>query len=310
VYRPFRREENLKRRTLTLAILAILGPNCGLAQAVDPVFSGPQVGEPLTPFIVRGVFDADAGKAIDLITRANGKPVFVVFVHESNRPSIMVTRVLMNYAARRAKDGLVAGAVWLGDDASSTEQFLKRARHALPDGVPIGISVDGKEGPGAYGLNRNVTMTVLVGKENKVTANFALVQPSVQADVPKILAQLVKLIGGKVPPVEELNAPPMSAMKGRSDASETDPKLSELLRGLIRQNAGSADVDRAAAAVETYVENRESARAEVGKIARRIIDSGALSKYGTPAAQEYLRKWAERFGPKSDKRADGKKPDR
>jgi hypothetical protein len=214
---PIRKEENLKRRALTLAILAILAARCVLAQAVDPVFSGPQIGEPLTPFMARGVYDADAGKAIDLIARANGKPVFLVFVHESNRPSIMVTRVLMNYAARRAKDGLVAGAVWLADDAASTEQFLKRARHALPGGVPIGISVDGKEGPGAYGLNRKVTLTVLVGKENKVTANFALVQPSVQADVPKILAQVVKLIGGKVPPLEELNPPPKPATKGRME---------------------------------------------------------------------------------------------
>ena len=73
-----------------------------------------------------------------------------------------------------------------------------------PTGVPIGISVDGAEGPGAYGLNRNVTLTVLAGKGGTVTANYALVQPSVQADAPKILAEVAELVGGEVPPLEEL----------------------------------------------------------------------------------------------------------
>jgi uncharacterized protein (TIGR00369 family) len=35
-------------------------------------------------------------------------------------------------------------------------------------------------------LNRNVTLTVIVAKDQVVTANFPLVQPSVQADAPKI----------------------------------------------------------------------------------------------------------------------------
>ena len=50
---------------------------------------------------------------------------------------------------------------------------------------PMGISVDGKEGPGAYGLNRKVTITILVVKDNKVHANFAILSPN-KADFPKV----------------------------------------------------------------------------------------------------------------------------
>ena len=103
-------------------------------QSAEPVFSGPQPGEKLTPFKVRGVYDDQAGKELDLVAQAGGKPLLLVFVHEANRPSIGMTRVLMNYAAGRAKDGLSSGVVWLANagDFTAAEQFLKRRppRHA------------------------------------------------------------------------------------------------------------------------------------------------------------------------------------
>ena len=75
----------------------------------------------------------------------------------------------------------------------------------MPGGVPVGISTDGQEGPGAYGLNRKVQMTILVGKDDKVTANFALVQPSAAADGPRIAQAIVDALGGgKGPTAEEL----------------------------------------------------------------------------------------------------------
>lgn len=278
----------------TLALLAT-------ARADDPVFSGPQVGEPLAPFTVRGVFDDLAGKELDLVARADGGPIVLVFVHDANRPSIAVARVLMTYAERRAKDGLVGGIVWLADDATAAEQFLKRARHALPKQAPVTLSVDGREGPGAYGLNRNVTLTVLVGKEGTVTANFALVQPSVAADVPKILAEVVKVAGGTVPSLAEVD-PGLAKMArpnpaGEPNAPEPDPNLRPLLRELIRRDAEPEAVDRAAKAIEAYIAEHEPAGKEVGRIARTIIDAGKLANYGTPKAQEYLRAWADRLGP-------------
>src|SRR5687767_15568811 len=133
----------------------------------DPIFSGPQVGEKLPPFLVRGAFDADAGKELDFVKQASGKPLVLVFVHDANRPSIGMTRALTSYTVGRAKDGLVTGVVWLDDDVTEAENMLKRIRHALTAGAPTGISLDGKEGPGSYGLNRNVTLTILVGKDSE-----------------------------------------------------------------------------------------------------------------------------------------------
>src|SRR5436190_22034662 len=169
----------------------------------DKVFSGPQVGEKLPGFKVKGVFGDAAGKDLDFVKLADGKPIVLVFVHDLNRMSLSMTRVLTAYTASRAKDGLHTGVVWLADDVTEAENTLKRSGHALAKDAPLGISPDGKEGPGSYGLNRSMTLTIVVAKEGKVTANFALVQPSLQADLPKILDEVVKVAGGKAPKVDD-----------------------------------------------------------------------------------------------------------
>lgn len=299
-----------------IAVVVLAVGNLGSLQADEPLFSGPQVGEKLPSFKVKGVFDDDAGKELDFVSAAKGKPIVLIFVHDLNRPSIGMTRALATYTHSRAKDGLVTGVVWLDDDATAAESSLKRIKHALAEGAPIGISLDGREGPGSYGLNRNVTLTILVGKEGKVTANFALVQPSLQADLPKILEKVVAVAGGKVPKLEEIaGAVPMgdknAARPGSAPAPAQDPNLRSLISPVIQKTATPEEVDKAAKALEEYIAKNEATKKEVGRIANTIIDAGKLENYGTPKAQEYLKKWAKEFGkpagktdPPSDKPAD------
>jgi hypothetical protein len=189
-----------------LAVVLVFVPALGLwSQEAGPEFSGPQVGEKLAPFTVKGILGDEAGKDLDLIKSADGKPVCLIFVHEVTRPSVGLARAIGLFAASKKSDGLKSGVVFLSADATETENWMKRASGALPRGLPVGISPDGQEGPGAYGLNRKVQMTILVGKENAVTANFALVQPSLQADGPKIAQAIVDVLGGgKGPTAEEL----------------------------------------------------------------------------------------------------------
>jgi hypothetical protein len=260
----------------------------------EPVFSGPQVGEKLPPLPVRGVFDKQAGKQLDFVSAANGEPIVLVFVHQLDRPTIGMARALTTYTLERAKDGLATGIIWLDGDPTEAENTLQRIRHALPRGVPIGISLDGKEGPGSYGLNRNVALTILVGNDGKVTANFALVQPSIQADLPKVFEEIVRIIGGKAPDVAQF-AGPREAMRGMA-RGEPDRRLRQLIRPVIQLDATKEQVDKAAETLEVFLAENEWAQKEVGRISNTIVGSGKLSNYGTPRAQEYLRKWAERYG--------------
>ena len=268
--------------------------NSPIAKSRKETFSGPQVGEKLPGFRVRGVFGESAGKELNFVKMADDKPIVLVFIHDVNRQSIGMTRILTTYTVSRAKDGLATGVVLLDDDATEAENTLKRISHALAPGAPTGISLDGREGPGSYGLNRNVTLTILVAKEGKVAANFALVQPSVQADLPKILKEIVGVAGGTVPKLEQLAG--MGEMRRPAARGEPDPKLRGLIRPVIQRDATPEAVDKAAAAVEEYLKKNEAARRDVGRIATTIVDSGKLSNYGTERAQEHLRKWAKEYG--------------
>lgn len=114
---------------------------CANATADDPVFSGPQVGEPLTPFTVTAVYDEAAGKEADPISLAAGKPTLLVFVHKLTRPGIALTRAVTSYAASQAENGALSGIVWLQDDKAAAEEYLTRARTSLNLKVPVGVSV-------------------------------------------------------------------------------------------------------------------------------------------------------------------------
>jgi hypothetical protein len=268
----------------------------------DSIFSGPQVGEELPPFEIVGVFDDKAGKRFDPITEAQGKPIVLLFVHQANRPSIGMTRILMNYLSERKDQDVSNCIVWLSPDPTQAENDLKRMRHALPEKTMIGIYTDGVEGPGAYGLNRQVTLTILVGKKNKVTANYALVQPSIQVDLPKVLTSIVEIAGGEVPDITKLvqpdmQRPNMRTREGNSNAPNEAlaEQVRTYLRPLIQKDATDKQVDEAAAAVEAWVEKDDGARKEIARISNTIVNSGKLENYGTPRCQDVLRKWAEKY---------------
>ena len=174
-----------------------------MARGEDPVFSGPQPGEKLTPLKLSGVYDDAAGKEFDAVADADGKPTLLVFVHKLTRPGLGLARGLTNYAQTLKDPPSYSAIVWLNDDKAEAEAYLTRARPSLNLKVPVGISVDGGEGPGAYGLNRNVELTVLVAKDNNVLANFALIQPSMTDGV-KIAGEFAKALGKTPPTAEEL----------------------------------------------------------------------------------------------------------
>jgi len=282
-------------------------------QDKQTVYSGPQVDEQLSPFSVTLALGESAGKTIDPVKLAQGKPMLLVFLHDVNRQSISMTRVLTQYAQSRAKEGLHSTVILLGDDATGAQDTLKRIQHALTPGVPTGVSPDGREGPGSYGLNRSVQLTILVAKNDRVTANFALVQPSLQVDLPKVASAIVAQIGGPEPKLSELLEAGGAMQNPRGypqtkEASKPDPEtIRSLMRPLIQRDADTKDVDKAAEAIEQAIAKSTAIEKEIGRIASTIVGSGKLENYGTEHAQGYLKRWAEKYGQQPKKPQDDPK---
>jgi len=120
----------------------------------------------------------------------------LIFVHKITRPALKFLRPVDKFVAELEEGKLHARIVWLSEDKDKAKEFLDRAKNSLNLETPIVISLDGKDGPGAYGLNDQVALTVLIAKGSKVEANFALIDPNAN-DAPKVIRALGKVTGKK-----------------------------------------------------------------------------------------------------------------
>lgn len=277
-------------------------------EAKPEVFSGPQAGEKLAPLKVKGVYGDEAGKTWNLLENNPDDPKLIVFLHQRTRPAFGLTRTLMTYMAKRKDDKLTGGIIWLTADPTETENWLGNVKQHFPQSrrMPVVYSPDGQEGPGAYGLNRNVTMTILVADKNKVTANFALVQPSLQADFPKIAKALAEVTGDEAPKLadfapQEMRARPKQRPNPRQQPAD-DPKLTGLLRQFIQKDNTDEQVKKLAGEIEAYLKDKPKAQAQLGTIVSRIEAGRKLSNYGTRTAQKQLQEWGKTYGPKKPER--------
>lgn len=275
--------------------------------ADDPVFSGPQAGEPLVPFTVTGVYDDAAGKDFNPVAEAGGKPSMLVFVHSLTRPGFALTRALTQYASSIKDPAAYTCIVWLSDNPAETERYLTMARGSLRVNVPLGVSTDGVEGPGAYGLNRNVELTILIAKDNQVTANFALVQPSL-TEAPKIAAELAKVAGQPAPQaadLQQLAGMGMRTMRSReparksskeSDSPAAEPDLRTLLRGLAELRGSDDEFKAAVKKIEDWVGKQPERQQQLGRMSGFALERGL----GSEQVQTQLRKWQKAYSPKQD----------
>lgn len=156
--------------------------------AIAKDISGPQVGEAVTGFKIRGVLDDERGREIDLVKNAASKPLLLVFVHERTRPALSLARQVLEEVTSK-NGGLVAGLVLLTSDVPGTEEWVAIARQALPRGITIGISPDGPLGPPAYNLNQKVQLTIIAAKEGRVVSNDAFTAPTPD-DAPRITMEI------------------------------------------------------------------------------------------------------------------------
>jgi len=188
-------------------IVTLAWSSTPLLHADDPVFSGPQPGERVTPFGVIQVAGSRSGGEFQLLTNDvdGAAPTVLIFVHEATRPGLQLMRPIDLYGMKLASEGVVTHFVWLTADRSKTEDWLRAARASLNLKSPVSISLDGIEGPGSFGLNRKVSLTIVIVKEHKTVANFAIVQPN-ETDAPKILEAMATLVGKTPPSLDQLRA--------------------------------------------------------------------------------------------------------
>ncbi len=165
----------------------------------DRLFSGPQRGERLPPLAALSLMGETEGRVIDAVEVAEGKPLVLVLMDEGlvGIKGVFGLTTWTSIASRSAESGLHVSVVFLGDDPAQIarvigqeydDQFLKRTDF-------IGISQNGRDGPGVYGLNRKVSQTLIFAKDGVVTQNFAFPQGMSFYTDPHVLGALAEVVG-------------------------------------------------------------------------------------------------------------------
>ncbi|OAI54720.1 hypothetical protein AYO44_14330 [Planctomycetaceae bacterium SCGC AG-212-F19] len=268
--------------------LILLGLSTGPLPADEPVFSGPQPGEKLTAFKVAGVLNALAGKEVELLGEIKGAPTVLIFVHEWTRQTLQLARPLDLYGTQWAKDGLNTQFVVLSADRAKAEQYLNTAKGSLNLKSPVSVSMDGQEGPGNYGLNRKMTVTILIAKENKVLANFAIVQPN-ETDAPKVLAAVARMLDKPAPSAEEIRAATAGSQRGAANDKDTpDPELGKLMRRLIQKDASEETVKEVAMAMRKWAGDDAQKKTQLTAYCKKVLELG----YGNDLAKRALKRLA------------------
>ena len=300
--RESRRRGLFSRLAHGLVVIGILVAvtTTAIAQSPDDEspFSGPQPGESLPTATVRDLL-ADPAETFALPLSGTAKGELLIFVHERTRPSIGLTRAIVDGWKRLPEPRPAAAVVFLTDDPTATMQWAAIARNALPTDVRLGVSTDGPEGPGNYGLNRETAMTVLIAAEGKVAANFAPVQPSVAADLPAILTALAEAAG--VAAESLMPEPTAGGERPGGRPAADDEAFRNRMRPLLDRSKTAEEIAKVAAEIEAACREDAALARRVGDVARRIVTAGVLDNYGNEHAQAVLQRWSETLG-KEDER--------
>ena len=204
----------------------------------EVIFSGPQPGEKLPPLMAKGINGEVKDKTYDVIAKADGQPLALFLQDESGlglRGLLGISRLLAQIA-EKSEQTMHISAVFLGDTPNTVENQASKLVPHIPSGVSLGVSQEGREGPGSYGLNRSVAQTVIIAKDGKVLHNFTFTQPMLQPD-PYVLGAVGETLGIKFAVLEKwLNEKPAEGKRmQREDTSEEARAFGRRLREMVEK---------------------------------------------------------------------------
>ncbi len=262
----------------------------------EPVFSGPQPGEKIKPFKVLQV-KADEPKEVEIVKETDERTTLICFVHRlSNDDRILFGLGLVDFYASRHKE-LTSHFVLLSDDRAKMITMLRGwARGPLFTKTLVSVSVDGVEGPGYYGLNRNVAMTVLVAKGNKVVNNLVFNAPN-NRDLQAIMAAVAKALGKPEPTLakvqQELRAERQRRQDKRIKASPVfklapNEQLGRIMFGMVNARGNrSQNAQRRSQQLLDWAGDSKERKSALKKYCKAVLAGDfRLNQYSRAAIQK------------------------
>ncbi len=178
------RDSFFTRRTFLWALLAALAavPSYGVddesASKADsqnePLQSGLNVGEKVPTFYVRAVTGPLKNKSVCYVCRNGDRPVVMIFVRQITPELKRLLKEIDHEVDRHRAAGLRSFAVFL---AGENDELLPRVQTLAFDekiNLPLTIAAAPSDGSAGRTIHRDAAVTVVLYRDQTVTANFAL----------------------------------------------------------------------------------------------------------------------------------------
>ena len=195
----FPERSRARRQYRNKRVAEVKAPELFNKDVKNPIFSGPQPGERLVSFKSTGLAGEHKEQVLDPIAMASNGSQIIVFQDDSGA-SIRGLNNLSDSIGkidRKSEIDLHVSVVFLSDDPEAIKKYAGIFPALIERGVDVvAFSKEGREGPGAYGLNRTVSQTFLLAKGGTVLHNFVLPQGGLYSD-PHVLGGIAELIGEK-----------------------------------------------------------------------------------------------------------------
>ncbi len=263
----------------------------------ERTFSGPQPGEKIKPFKVVRIKGSDQAE-LEVAKKADDRVTLICFVHKmSTDDRILYGLGLVDFYAMRHKE-MNSHFVLLSDDREKMVTILKGySRGGFFNKSIVSLSLDGAEGPGYYGLNRNVAMTVLVAKGDKVVNNFVFKAPNYR-DLHAIITAVAKAHGKPEPTLaklqQELRAERQRKADKRIKASPVfklapNEELGRIMFGMVNARGNRVLITkRRNQQYVQWVGDSKERKATLKKYCKAVLDGNfELNQYARAAIEKF-----------------------
>ena len=194
-----------------------------------PIYSGPQPGEKVPSLAAINLRGKDAGQEFDPVGLARDKLHLMFFVKKARTFGRFLGQLRKQVEAieENSKQPWAMSVIVCTDDVNEAEKSFTVLDQRYPKNLVVGLSKDGSAGPPAYGLDKNLTATVIVAKDGKVACNLPYVGDAFYTQ-PHILGAIAKTM--------EVDHDTLRAYIGRTPG---DAATEANLRGMQSGNDGS-----------------------------------------------------------------------
>ncbi len=154
--------------------IKITDPADWIKNLEKPIYSGPQSGEKIPSLTAINLRGDQAGQEFDPVDLAGDKLHLMFFVRKSRTFGRFLgqLRQQLQSIEENSKQPWAMSVIVCTDDANEAEKSFSVLDQRYPKNLIVALSKEGSAGPPAYGLDKNLTATVIVAKNGKVAHNL------------------------------------------------------------------------------------------------------------------------------------------